>query len=188
MTDPALAAVTREGMERAHEAGALVSFDVNLRPALWHLDEDPRPTIWLALQLADVVKMCASEFAWLAVDGEQEALEQLWQGRSRLLVVTDGPNPMRWYHPDAEGDLPAYSVPTVDSTAAGDAFVGGLLCQLAELEKSGKPIDRLVASLPQLHAMLRHAAACGALTASRQGSFDAIPRASEVEDFMEERA
>lgn len=188
MTDPALAAVTREGMERARAAGALVSFDVNLRPALWPADADPLPGVWLALQLADVVKMCAAEFAWLAVDGEPQALEKLWQGRTRLLVVTDGANPMRWYHPDAEGELPGYPVQTVDSTAAGDAFVGGLLCRLAELDEAADPIDRLVSLLPRLHAILRYAAACGALTATRQGSFHAIPHASEVESFMEARA
>ena len=175
-------------MQRAHAAGALVSFDLNLRPALWPAGVDPLPLVWPALHLADVVKLSAEEFAWLAVDGEQAALDRLWLGRTRLLVVTDGAQPMRWFHPDADGELPGYAVTVVDSTAAGDAFVGGLLCCLAELEPTPGRIDQLVTELPRLHAMLRFAAACGALTVTRQGSFAAMPRGDEVLAFMEQQA
>ena len=188
MTDPVLAATTREGMQRAHNAGALVSFDVNLRPALWSAEVDPRPVLWPALHQADVVKMCAAEFAWLAVDGEQAALDRLWLGRARLLVVTDGAEPLRWFHPDAEGELPCYPVDAVDTTAAGDAFVGGLLCRLAELGTASDRIDQLVTELPRLHAILRYAAACGALTVTRQGSFAAMPSEDEVLAFMDTHA
>jgi fructokinase len=188
MTDPALAETTREGMQRAHGAGALVSFDVNLRPALWPDGIDPRPLLWPALHLAEVVKVCAEEFAWLALDGEQAALDRFWLGRTRLVVVTDGARPLRWFHPDAEGELPCYPAEVVDATAAGDAFVGGLLCCLAELAAGSDRIDRLVTELPRLHAMLRFAAACGALTVTRQGSFAAMPRGDEVLAFMEQQA
>lgn len=184
MTDPALAATTREGMQRAHGAGALVSFDLNLRPALWPTSADPLPLVWPALHLADLVKLSAEEFTWLAVDGEQTTLDRLWQGRARLLIVTDGAKPLRWFHPDAEGELPGYAVKMVDSTAAGDAFVGGLLCCLAELDPAADRLDRLVGQLPRLHAMLRFAAACGALTVTRKGSFAAMPSAAEVHAFQ----
>jgi fructokinase len=185
MTEPAIADATREGMQRAHGVGALVSMDLNLRPALWPAGVDPLPRVWPALHLADVVKLSAEEFAWLAPDGEQAALDRLWRGRARLLVVTDGARPMRWFHPDAEGELPGYTVTVVDSTAAGDAFVGGLLCRLAELDATPDRLDHLVSQLPRLHAMLRFAAACGALTVTRQGSFAAMPSAAEVLAFQE---
>ncbi|MDE3071970.1 MAG: carbohydrate kinase, partial [Pseudomonadota bacterium] len=42
MTEPLAAETTREGMRRARAAGALVSFDLNLRPALWPRDADAR--------------------------------------------------------------------------------------------------------------------------------------------------
>lgn len=184
MTEPAAAETTREGMRRARDSGALVSFDLNLRPALWPQDAGARAQVWPALQLADLVKLSAEEFAWLAVDGEDAVLERLWQGRTRLLVVTDGPNPLRWFHPDAEGELPAYRVPMVDSTAAGDAFVGGLLQQLAEQRIGSGDLDALVATLPRLHATLRHAAAAAAIAVTRQGSFVALPTADEVLAFM----
>ena len=185
MTEPAAAETTREGMRRARAAGALVSFDLNLRPALWPHNVDARAEVWPALQLADLVKLSAEEFAWLAVEGEEAVLERLWQGHTRLLVVTDGPNPLRWFHPDAAGELPAYRVPMVDSTAAGDAFVGGLLQQLAEQRTGARDLDALVAVLPRLHATLRHAAAAAAIAVTRQGSFVSLPTTDEVLAFME---
>jgi fructokinase len=188
MTDATLAATTREGMQRAHDAGALVSFDINLRPSLWPADVDARPLLWPAIHLADVLKMSAEEFAWLAVDGEQAALDRVWLGRTRLVVVTDAERPLRWFHPDAEGELPCYAVDAVDTTAAGDAFVGGMLCRLAELDAAPDRLDHLVTELPRLHAILRFAAACGALTVTRKGSFSALPHEQEVLDFMEEHA
>ena len=188
LTDVELAATTLEGMQRAHRAGALVSFDLNLRPALWPATRDPQQHVWPALHLADLVKLSAEEFAWLAVDGEQAALDRLWLGRTRLLVVTDAARPLRWFHPDAEGELPGYAVTVVDSTAAGDAFVGGLLCRLAQGDGGEDMLDRLVGQLPRLHAMLRYAAACGALCVTRQGSFSAMPDDTEVRAFMETHA
>ena len=185
MTDPDLAETTREGMRRAQAAGALVSFDLNLRPALWPREANPRPSVWPALHLADVVKLCAEEFAWLAEDGDVPEL--LWQGRTRLLIVTDGPNPLRWYMRGASGVLPCPQVDAVDTTAAGDAFVGGLLCRLASLPDAGA-FDALLDDPAALHDMLAFAAACGALTVTRQGSFSAMPSAADVHAFLESNA
>jgi fructokinase len=188
LTDPGFAAATIEGMHRARRAGTLVSFDLNLRPALWPHDSDPLAQVWPALHLADVVKLSAEELAWLATDGEQTMLDRLWTGCTRLLVVTDAARPLRWFHPDAEGEVPGYTVNAVDSTAAGDAFVGGLLFQLTGQAIAPADLDTLVATLPQLHAMLRYASACGALCVTRHGSFAAMPDASDVARFMETQA
>jgi fructokinase len=185
LTDPGLAAATLEGMQRARNAGALVSFDLNLRPALWPHGSDAHAQVWPALLLADVVKLSAEELNWLATDGEQALLDRLWTGSTRLLVVTDGPHPLRWYHPDADGELPCYNVPMVDSTGAGDAFVGGLLHQLAEQQITRDNIDAWVGTLPRLHAALRYASACGAVAVTRHGSFAAMPNTTEVAQFME---
>jgi fructokinase len=188
LTDPNLAATTMEAMQRARRTGALVSFDLNLRPALWPLGVEPRHFAWPALHQADIVKLSAEEFDWLAVEGEQTMLDRLWRGSTRLLIVTDGALPLRWYHPDADGELPCYDVPMVDSTGAGDAFVGGFLHQLAEQNITSENLDAWIGTLPRLHAALRFASACGALAVTKHGSFAAMPDTTEVENFMETHA
>jgi len=187
MSEPELAEATREGMRRARAAGALVSFDLNLRPARWAAVDDPRAVMWSGLALADIVKLSAEELDYLAVDGEEAFLERLWSGHPRLLVVTDGSAPLRWFARDAEGELPVQACEVVDSTAAGDAFVAGLLQRIAGQDIGPTDLDALVMNIPRLHATLLHAAACGALTVTRRGTFSAMPDATEVAAFMEAR-
>ncbi len=185
MSEAELAEATREGMRRARAAGGLVSFDLNLRPARWTCVDDPRPVMWSGLELADIVKLSAEELDYLALDGVDAFLERLWSGHARLLVVTDGEAPLRWFMRDVEGDMPVYGVDVLDSTAAGDAFVAGLLCRIAAQDVGPDRFDDWLMDMPRLHATLRYAAACGALAATRRGSFAAMPDAREVATFME---
>ncbi|KAG9542007.1 hypothetical protein KCV01_g25492, partial [Aureobasidium melanogenum] len=97
LTEAAIADTTVEGMRRARAAGALVSFDMNLRPALWPKGEDQLPRLWNTLSEADVIKLSAEEFAVLheGAGSDDAVLERLWKGHARLLLVTDGAEPMR---------------------------------------------------------------------------------------------
>jgi len=190
LTEAAIAATTVEGMRRARAAGALVSFDMNLRPALWPASEDQLPRLWETLDEADVVKLSAEEFAVLhaAGDSDDAVLERVWQGKARLLLITDGAEAMRWFTRTARGELAGYTVEAVDTTAAGDAFVGGLLSRLDAEGITPSGLDDLVADEARLSDLIRFAAACGALTATRKGSFTAIPDQAEVKAFMEKHA
>ena len=72
-----------------------------------------------------------------------------------------------------EGDMeqvPGYPVEAVDTTAAGDAFVGALAASVAR----GKPLAEAV----------RVANAAGALTVTRFGAQPSLPTAQEVEAFL----
>lgn len=186
LTETDIAASTLEGMARARAAGALVSFDMNLRPALWRDDEDPSVRIWPALHAADVVKLSAEERDFLvAAAGDEGAfMAHLWRGRTRWLIVTDGSAAIHWYTPLAHGRTDAFDVPVTDSTGAGDAFMGGLLHGLASAGIDAGSLDELTATPLRRDRMLRFAAACGALAVTRTGSFDAMPTLEEVQAFL----
>ncbi|MFF0099771.1 PfkB family carbohydrate kinase [Micromonospora sp. NPDC005257] len=49
----------------------------------------------------------------------------------RTVVVTAGPNGAAFTHPHGSGTVPAPAVPVVDTTGAGDAFLGSLALDLA---------------------------------------------------------
>jgi 2-dehydro-3-deoxygluconokinase len=125
-------------IDLAHEHGAIVSFDVNHRPALW--DEATSAAVLSAFAVrADVVFV-----------GRDEA-ETLWQTpraedvRARFpevteLVVKDGAVGATAFTPDGSVFEPAPEVEVVEAVGAGDAFAGGYLAALLE----GLPIaDRL---------------------------------------------
>jgi len=137
-----------------------------------------------------VIKLSAEEFAFIHTDhdGDDAVLARLWQGKARLLLITDGAEAMRWFSRTANGSIDGYSVEAVDTTAAGDAFVGGLLSTLVNDGVTPGTFDALIADEARLADLIRFAAACGALTATRKGSFTAIPDQAEVKAFMEKHA
>jgi fructokinase len=190
MTEPGSAAATLQGMTHARNAGALVSYDMNLRPPLWPRGEDPAPTIWRALERADFVKLSAEELAFLAAStgAEDAVLAQLWNAHAKLVVVTDGEHAARWFTPHASGERRTFPVRAVDTTGAGDAFVGGCLYQFAQAGLDAATFEAFVADADRLDATLRFASACGALAVTRAGSFAAMPALAEVEVFLEQHA
>jgi len=190
MTEPDSAAATLQGMAHARHAGALVSYDMNLRPPLWPRGEDPAPTIWRALERADFVKLSAEELAFLAAStGNEDAVfARLWNAHPKLVVVTDGERAARWFTPHASGEQRTFPVRAVDTTGAGDAFVGGCLYQFAKAGLDAAAFETFVADTDHLDTTLRFASACGALAVTRAGSFAAMPASAEVEAFLEQHA
>lgn len=188
MSEPASAATTLQGMQRARAAGALVSYDMNLRPALWPRGDDPAPTIWRALELADFIKLSAEELTFLAASagGEDAALARLWRAHAQLVVVTDGEHRQHWFTPQTHGEHRIFAVHAIDTTGAGDAFVGGCLYQLAAAGVGPARFPAFIADHGKLDAMLRFASACGALAVTRAGSFRAMPALAEVNIFLEQ--
>lgn len=191
LTEPAIAAATFAGMDRARAAGAVVSLDLNLRPALWPQDVDPTPWLWQALERADLVKLSREELDYLAAplgdEGEARVLRRLLGARTRWVIVTNGAAPLRWLTRDAQGEVPSFRVPTVDTTAAGDAFVGGVLYGLAERGGTGAAFDAFCHDHEAITATLRFAAAVGALAVTRKGAFAAMPELEEVQQLLQQQ-
>jgi len=187
LTEEAIAHTTLHGMAQAREHGALVSIDLNLRPSLWSSQVDPLPRLWSALEQADLVKLARNELDYLAADvgGEEAVCARLWAARARLIVVTDGSAPLQWRTRGRRGSLPAFVVRAIDTTAAGDAFVGGLLYQLAVRGVTPASLDALLYDEATLADVLRFAAACGALTVTQHGAFAAMPTLAEVKTLFD---
>jgi fructokinase len=183
LTEPAIAEATLAGMRRARDSGALVSMDLNLRPALWPRGVDPATRVWDALEEADVIKLCVSELDFLAQsEGSADAvLRRLGNARAQCVLVTDGPAPIRWFTRTRQGIAPTFPVATIDTTAAGDAFVGGWLQALVDMRVTRDSLADFLEHTERLAEALRQAAACGALATTRHGAFAAMPTRAELE-------
>ncbi|GAA5068658.1 carbohydrate kinase family protein [Lysobacter panacisoli] len=186
LTEADIAATTLAGMRMAREHGALVSMDLNLRPSLWPAGFDPAPRLWEALAEADVVKLCRSEADFLIRRaGHHDAmLQRLWKGKVRCVLITDGGQPIRWYTRKAQGEVPAFRVAAIDTTAAGDAFVGSLLTRLVERGVTAATFDAWLSDEAAIVDTLRHAAAAGALAATRNGAFAAMPDRAQIDQLL----
>lgn len=177
---------TLHGMQLAADAGALVSMDLNLRPALWPRDADPAPTLWRALERTQLVKLSGEELAFLAGAGaEQDVVARLLAHAAQAVLVTDGAAPIRWFTRAGHGTAPTFAVDAIDTTAAGDAFVAGLLQRLVEHGVGAAGLAPAFDDAAIRTDLLRHAAACGALATTRRGAFAAMPGRGDVRALLE---
>jgi fructokinase len=168
----------------AREAGALISYDPNLRLPLWPSAEAARAGMLDGLRYAELVKLSREELAFLIPDdsGETAAVRRLWATyggeRLRLVVVTSGPAGCAWFTARASGQVSGFRVRPVDTTGAGDGFVAGLLAGLLDADLS---LER-----DALERALRLSNAVGALTTTRRGAIPALPDRAAVEQLLRE--
>jgi fructokinase len=174
ISEPARSA-TLHAVALARRRGKLVTYDPNLRLALWPDAAAARAGMRLGLAEAEVVKIGAEELAFLTgIENTLEAARALWHPRLRLMAVTCGAEGSHWLTPDAEGAVPGFSIEAVDTTGAGDGFMAGFLAGLlAERDLPGDPA--------RLQAICRLGNAVGALTATGRGAIPSLPTLEAVE-------
>ena len=154
---------TFEAIRRIKAAGGFFSFDPNLRESLWASFEDMKETVMQAVAFADVLKFSEEELTLLTdtqtLDEAFEKITALYP--EKLIIVTLGKDGAL-YHLAGKKDIVAgKALKPVDTTGAGDAFVGGLLSGLSQHVNWQK-----TAVLEQI---IRQANACGALATTAKG-------------------
>ncbi len=163
--------VCRQALGLALEAGALISFDPNLRPELLPPDE-ARLAFADFMAAADVLLPTEAELLQLSGAGalKQAVAELLAERPERLIVVTRGAQGCTVYSADGLVDAPGYRVEAIDPTGAGDCFGAGFLSELLA-DKSPAEAARL-------------ANACGALAVGEKGPMSGAKSREQVERFM----
>ncbi|EFJ23710.1 hypothetical protein SELMODRAFT_102797 [Selaginella moellendorffii] len=158
-------------MDIAKSAGALLSYDPNLRLPLWPTPEDARIGILSIWNKADLIKISEEELEFLTNGADpytDEAALSMFHPNLKLLLVTEGQNGSRYYTKEFHGKVEGIQVQAVDTTGAGDAFVGGIHSQLVS-DMS------LYTDEKRLRDALRFANACGAITTTERGAIPALP-------------
>ncbi|BFM50224.1 carbohydrate kinase [Marinomonas sp. THO17] len=179
LTDADITQATLAGIQMAKRANWIISIDVNLRTNLWPNSEVDTQRVIDWMQTADVVKASLEELAIMAED-PFALIEESLQAGVTLFVLTDGGNPIRFYTKgQAEGKVTTPKVAVKDTTAAGDAFVGGLLYQLAEQGGDRQSLTNF--SQQDLHNVIRFAAACGADSVTKLGAYPSLPNLEQAE-------
>lgn len=160
----------------AKEAGVFLSYDPNLRLPLWPSADSAREGILSIWETADIIKISEEEISFLT-NGEDPyndaVVRKLFHPNLKLLLVTEGAEGCRYYTKEFSGRVAGMKVDAVDTTGAGDAFVAGILSQLAtDLS--------LLQKEEQLRESLKFANACGALTVTERGAIPALPTKETV--------
>lgn len=180
LTDNAIANTSFDMVEHAHKHGWLVSVDANLRHNLWANGKADVVLVEKLLQQADIVKLSDDELSYLAQQqDEQRWLKQLQAKRNSWVVVTAGSKAVNSVS-DVNVSLPVTAVKVVDTTAAGDAFVGAWLYQISQ-RLPEQHWAALLSDKSSQQLMLSKAIKAGSLTCQHFGAFTALPTRFEWE-------
>lgn len=104
------------------------------------------------------------------VDSAETAARALLAKRVGTVIVTLGSNGALIVTDGQVQHIPSFKVNVVDTTAAGDAFIGGLAAALL----NGKTLEEAV----------RYGNASGALAATKFGAQPSLPTQDEVEQLL----
>ena len=157
MTDEPSRDATRRAAAYARSRGGLLTYDPNLRIPLWKDLAQARQEMLWGLSMADVVKLSDGEAAFLWELPPRESAEKLLRDYPAALVfVTCGADGCYYAGRQGAGHVPCPPVHPVDTTGAGDIFMGSAVAQLRHIA----------------------AAACteASLSTERPGGISSIPR------------
>lgn len=167
--------VCREAMQMAGDAGALISFDPNLRPELL-APAAARSVFAPFIAASDVILATESELLPLTAAGSVDiAIDALLEERpKRVIVVTRGAAGCSVYS-ECEGvDVPGYAVDEIDPTGAGDCFDAAFLTGWLEGKTAWESAQL--------------ANACGALAVTEKGPMAGARKRADVERFMQDNS
>ncbi|WAJ71974.1 carbohydrate kinase family protein [Catenovulum adriaticum] len=118
----------------AKRKGQLISFDPNYRVDLWpgRLDEFIEKSLEF-IQMADIVKVSEEELELLTKHSDlQMGCDLLHEQGVTVVTVTIGSKGCYLSTKEKKSIIPAYEIKPIDTTGAGDSFIGALLYQLAQ--------------------------------------------------------
>ena len=134
------------------------------------------------LAFADIIKVSDDEVELLT--GRRDYLagaSALVDTGAKLALVTAGEQGT-WYA-SASGDaghVPSIKVDAIDTTGAGDTFLGALLSELLDC---GAAMEQL--SSEKLREIIRFANAAGALCTTGRGAIASMPKREQILDCLE---
>lgn len=182
-THAGIRAASQYAIQCAKEAGALISFDPNLREPLWENLEDARKAIEYGMECCDILKISDNELTFMTGEKDYDKGAVLLQQKYQipLVCVTLGKDGSRAYYKGLTIKAePFLQKNTIETTGAGDTFTGCMLNTVLD-----KGLDNLTGE--DIRGMLRFANAGAALITTKRGAWRVMPEKEEIEALLEEQ-
>ncbi len=181
LTDEPCRSATIKAYETAKAAGALISFDPNLREPLWPDLEAAREAICWGLERCDVLKISDNEILFMTGEADFDKAAAILRAKYpniKLMNVTAGKDGSISYYKDLRVFQPGCPLGgTVETTGAGDTFCA---CALNYVLDHG--LEDL--SEEDLGQMLRFANTAAYLVTTRKGALRSMPNLDEIEQTL----
>lgn len=158
---------------------SFISFDPNFRGDLWKGNEGT--FIKKCLHYVEKSHLCkfSLEEALLISGNDtiEEACEHLHEVGAKIIAVTLGKQGTYLSAPGYKTTVPSVKVSPVDTTGAGDAFMGCLLYQISKLDD----FSTIFHDHAVLTQMVEMANKAGAITTTKYGAIAALPFLNQLD-------
>ena len=171
-------------VEYARGNGCLLSFDPNIRPFLWDDPDEAIEQMNYGLSRCDILKISEEELVLATgIEDIEKAVDVLVERypNIRLCLATLGKKGCFYRFGDIKGMQGTFTeVRTVDTTGAGDVFIGCCLYRIAKMKS-------LLFTETELSDMVRHANAAASLITTRRGAMRVVPSSEEIEWLLSQK-
>ena len=180
MTHEKVRRATKKAVAIAKQAGAIISFDPNIREPLWNSMDEAREQVLYGLGQCHILKISDNEIQWLT--GKNDYTEAVKWIREKydipLILVSMGKEGSRAYYQDRMVEkAPFINENTIETTGAGDTFCA---CVLNYICQHG--LENLTEK--NLKEMLTYANAAASIITTRKGALRVMPRPEEIEALI----
>ena len=168
-----------KAIEYARENHALISFDPNLRFPLWKDLDQLKDRVNEFIPLSDVLKISDEELEFITGEKSIEAaVPGLLAKGVKLILFTCGSEGAYAFTEHAKAFAPSLKVNAVDTTGAGDGFIGSFLWSLKE-----KHVDLDALTEVDAHTLTECLAFSNqfcALSVQKEGAIASYPTLSDM--------
>lgn len=183
MTHEPVRSATKRAIKVAKEAGALLSFDPNLREPLWDSLDEAKECVREGLAVCDILKISDNEIQWFT--GKEDYTEgiQMIQEEYKIpfILLSMGKNGSRAYYGNVMTEAtPFLQASTIETTGAGDTFGGACLHYILE-HGLGNLQEK------ELKEMLTFANAASSIITTRRGALRVMPTQDEINELVQSR-
>ena len=181
MTHEEVRNATKKAIEAAKKAGAVISFDPNLREPLWKSLDDAKEQVAYGLSQCDVLKISDNEIQWFTGEEDYDAgIRKLKEQYDiPLIMLSMGKEGSRAYYKDLRVEVqPFLQKNTIETTGAGDTFGACCLHHVLKYGLGNMDEDKLT-------EMLTFANAAASIITTRKGALRVMPEENEVRELMD---
>ena len=180
MTHEEVRRATKKAVETAKAAGAVLSFDPNLREPLWNSLEEAKEQTAYGLSKCDFLKISDNEIRWFTGEEDFDAGIRKLRGQYDipLIVLSMGKDGSSAYYKDLRVEVaPFLQENTIETTGAGDTFGACCLHYVLQCGLDGFDED-------SLREMLVFANAAASIITTRKGALRVMPTMNEVQELI----
>ena len=163
-------------IEYAKKNGCKICFDPNVRLLLWNDHDEYQRVIDRYIDHCDMLKISDEELEFITkISDEDKAIKSLLE-RVPMVIYTKGSDGSEIHTKEYSITHKGYKVRAVDTTGAGDSFIGAFLSQIIGIDFLTK--DKMI-------DVLKISNATASLVVQKKGAISIMPSISNVEKVIE---